>query len=692
MSASDDLAASLLKELGDNAGNQAVSQFINTGFPPLNKIMSGRYDGGLPFGRMVEIFGESSCGKTALATQWMVEAQRMGGVAGFIDWERSFDVHLAEGFGLNTKRPYWIYHKPKTWEEGNMIAGKAARLIRASKAIPEDAPILFAFDSIAAALPKSVADKELDELSMNDTTALARVTSTTLKSMAHFCEETNATFLYLNQMRLKPGVVYGDPRCLRGDTMIPFVDGTTAAIQDIVKERISKPVWSLNETTGQIEPRNIVDWHDNGPISGTGKTFLHIRINTPETSNGVSAITVTNDHKVLVSGKGWVEASEVVVGDRMITRSRNVFVGESLEFLRGILAGDASLRPVAKNRQGAIINMTDKNDPSYAAWKAQTLAQIVPVTTIMLPHGAERHSTAATAELARMVNIARDPVALFKDGITPMQLALLVQDDGFYDTNNRNRGRYMISFKRFKGNSDKLDAIGDLFERLGLTYSIRYSQGRIDFDAENSRKIAEIIANHVHPSMERKLPIDLRGHFQDVILTRANKSVTVEAEVVEVREAGKRLMTRMYDITVESNHNFLAGNALNGVVVHNCTPGGKAMEFYASARLALGRRKIMEERGGEKEFVGQQISIQCVKSKFTKPFDEVSLRMSFDEVGAAKFDTTTSMIDYLVEKKLIVSSGARVTWTDGKSYYKKALAEKIEKDGAQAELVALLPK
>lgn len=334
MSASDDLAASLLKELGDNAGNQAVSQFINTGFPPLNKIMSGRYDGGLPFGRMIEMFGESSTGKTALATRWMVEAQRMGGVAGFIDWERSFDVHLAEGFGLNVKRPYWIYHKPKTWEEGNMIAGKAARLIRASKAISEDAPILFVFDSIAAALPKSVADKELDELSMNDTTALARVTSTTLKSMAHFCEETNATFLYLNQMRLKPGVVYGDPRT---------------------------------------------------------------------------------------------------------------------------------------------------------------------------------------------------------------------------------------------------------------------------------------------------------------------------------------------------------------------TPGGKAMEFYASARLALGRRKIMEERGGEKEFVGQQISIQCVKSKFTKPFDEVSLRMSFDELGAAKFDTTTSLIDYLVDKKLIVSAGARVTWTDGKSYYKKALAEKVEKEGIQAELVALLP-
>lgn len=328
-----ELIKALDTELGQNADSQAVSQFIDTGYPPLNKIMSGRYDGGLPFGRLVEMFGESSTGKTALATKWMVRAQEMGGVAGFIDWERSFDVGMAEGLGLKAERPHWLYFKPKTWEEGNMVASKACKLIRESKAIPEDAPILFVFDSIAAALPKSMAEKEIDEYSMNDTTALARVTSTTLKAQAQWAEEFNATFLYLNQMRLKPGVVYGDPRT---------------------------------------------------------------------------------------------------------------------------------------------------------------------------------------------------------------------------------------------------------------------------------------------------------------------------------------------------------------------TPGGKAMEFYATARLALGRQKIMEQKDGEKEFVGQMISIQCVKSKMTKPFQECSLRMSFDDVGMADFDVTTSLIDYCVAKKLLASSGPRVTWTDGKSYFKKQLAEKIQQEGIQGELMALL--
>lgn len=331
-----DLADALLKGIGDNSGAQAPSQYLNTGFPPLNKILSGRFDGGLAFGRMYEMFGESSTGKTALATAWMVEAQKLGGVAGFIDWERSFNVDLAKNFGLNDERPYWIYAKPKTWEEGNMIAAKACKLIRESKAIPADAPILFVFDSIAAALPKSMADKEIDEYSMNDTTALARVTSTTLKAQASFCEEFNAIFLYLNQMRLKPGVVYGDPRT---------------------------------------------------------------------------------------------------------------------------------------------------------------------------------------------------------------------------------------------------------------------------------------------------------------------------------------------------------------------TPGGKAMEFYASGRLALGRQKLMDTVDGEKQFVGQQISIQCVKSKFTKPFQETSLRMVFDEMGVANFDMVVSLLEFLIDKGLIEYSKPRVTWTDGKKYFVKELAKKLneEPDGLD-QLKALLPK
>ena len=243
------LMADLDKAIGPNADNQSVNKFIDTGSVGLNYAISGRPDGGLPYGRMVEMFGDSSTGKTALATAWMARTQQLGGVAGFSDWERSFSSDLGrDGFGLNTDRPWWIYGKPRTWEEGNVIAAKACQAIRASGVIPDDAPILWVFDSIAAALPKSQAEKEIDEYTMNDTTALARVTSTTLKAMAQHAEDYNATFLYLNQMRLKPGVVYGDPRTTPGGKAMEYY--ATARIA-LGRQKIMEQVDGSKEFVGQ---------------------------------------------------------------------------------------------------------------------------------------------------------------------------------------------------------------------------------------------------------------------------------------------------------------------------------------------------------------------------------------------------------------------------------------------------------
>lgn len=243
------LAAALLAEIGDNHPASAVTHFIDTGAPELNKKMSGRSDGGLPFGRLVEMYGGSSSGKTALATRWMAAAQAMGGIAGFTDWERSFSVELAQaGFGLNVERPFWLYNKAKTWEEGNTIAAKACRVIRASKAIPEDAPILWVFDSIASAIPQSSAGKDMSELNMNDTTALARVTSTTLKVMAQIAEECNATFLYLNQIRTKPGVVYGDPTTTPGGGAMEYYSTVRLALG---RSKVQKQVDGKKQFVGQ---------------------------------------------------------------------------------------------------------------------------------------------------------------------------------------------------------------------------------------------------------------------------------------------------------------------------------------------------------------------------------------------------------------------------------------------------------
>lgn len=231
----DSFLSDLDKTVGKNDDNQAVTSWIDTGNPELNRIISGKYDGGIPVGRLLETFGESSTGKTAIATKCMVQAQKMGGCAIFVDWECSFDVNLAEGFGLSTERPYWIYIKPDTWESGNSKAIAAAQLIRKHKVIPDDAPILVVCDSIAAAIPQSVLYdakgniREMDTHTMHDTTALARATGN-LKLVARYAEMLNATFWYLNQMRLKPGVSFGDPRTTPGGKAMEFYASVRLAL------------------------------------------------------------------------------------------------------------------------------------------------------------------------------------------------------------------------------------------------------------------------------------------------------------------------------------------------------------------------------------------------------------------------------------------------------------------------------
>lgn len=217
------MAAALEGAIGLNDEETEPPFWVDLGYAPLNKILSGDYTRGFPAGRMIEIAGPSATGKTLLATMAMIAAQKAGGIAIFVDWERAFNATFAQILGLDTTFPRFVYKRSETWEEGNTVGMKTALMLREKKLIAEDAPIVMVCDSIAAAIPKSMMydaktgkRKEIDEFTMNDTTALARVTSTTLKSVNQYVGEYDITAIYLNQIRTKPGVVYGDPTTTPG--------------------------------------------------------------------------------------------------------------------------------------------------------------------------------------------------------------------------------------------------------------------------------------------------------------------------------------------------------------------------------------------------------------------------------------------------------------------------------------------
>ena len=689
--------ASIEKILADAPTvEEGTKTWLDMGYAPLNELISGDPTRAFESGRLYEIAGPSSSGKTLLATAAMIAAQRMGGIAIFVDWEMAFNPVFAQQMGCIIDKPYLYHIKAETWESGNTVAFKIAEQFRSQKVIPDTAPIVIVFDSIAAAVPKSMLydskgnKRGIDEYTMNDTTALARVTSTTLKSVAQYATQFNVCALYLNQIRTKPGVVYGDPTCLRGDVMIPFVDGTSAPIETVVRRKIDKPIWSYNELTQQLEAKRIIGWHDNG-FKGDDKSWVHIRTNTPETRNGVSAVTVTNDHQIYLQGKGWVNAEVAQVGDKMLTRTTKVFEGKALEFLKAVLAFDCSLVQPGKARSTACLSIQDNVDPQYSAWKAKMLSGHLSFTeTAIKWNGGEgvKHVSSFSHELKNLAGIARNPLEAFKDGISPMQLAIAIMDDGSLD---KNRDRYTLSLRRFSGDADYLEAVAELFfKHLGLTAGVRIGGGRIDFDTASSRKIAEMIREFVPPFMERKLPEDMRGHFVEFDLGQpTEQSVATYSDVVEVRpgtdKSGKQ---RMYDLTVEDNHNFLAGNAENGVLVHNCTPGGVAMEFYASTRIFTGSKKIMEAAVGGKEFKGRLIALETKKNKLTRPFQSIDLRLMYGDDGLAYFDYITGYIEELVAVKALEEKSGRVSW-EGKTYFKGQLAKKVAEEGKLPVLVGM---
>ena len=218
----DALADLITGAVKKNDKPSQVSIYLDTGFPPLNAAISGNYYKGLPCGRIIEIFGPESSGKTAIATAAMIAAQKMGGIAAFCDHERSFQEDLGEKNGLSLRPGQWIYKKPDTYEDSLEIFAKAVTVIRESKLIPKEAPICWVFDSLASMIPASQLGKDFNKLNMNDSSALSRLTSNTMKSVALIAEKNNVCVIFLNQTREKIGVMFGDPTTTPGGKAVKF--------------------------------------------------------------------------------------------------------------------------------------------------------------------------------------------------------------------------------------------------------------------------------------------------------------------------------------------------------------------------------------------------------------------------------------------------------------------------------------
>lgn len=218
----EDIASTLFGVIGKNDEEATVKHWLESGFPPLNNASSNSWKGCFPVGRMIEIAGPPSSGKTALATRAMAAAQELGGIAGFMDHERSFSKKLAPRLGLDIADGRFVYRKPETFEQSVAIFAAAVKTIREKKLIAPDAPICWVWDSLAAMTPHALLydekgkPRDIKQRNMKDKLELATCTSVHFPSIAQISEDYGVCSIFLNQMRNKIGVAFGDPRKTTG--------------------------------------------------------------------------------------------------------------------------------------------------------------------------------------------------------------------------------------------------------------------------------------------------------------------------------------------------------------------------------------------------------------------------------------------------------------------------------------------
>ena len=208
-----------IMKLGDEV--QKSIDVISTGCMTLDHALG---IGGVPKGRIIEIYGPESSGKTTLTLHILAEAQKMGGTAAFIDAEHALDPVYAARLGVDTNN--LLISQPDTGEQALEICEALVR----SGAV--DCVII---DSVAALTPKAEIDGEMGDSFMG---VQARLMSQALRKLTAIINKSNACVIFINQLRDKIGVMYGNPETTTGGKALKFYSSIRMDIRktDVIKD------------------------------------------------------------------------------------------------------------------------------------------------------------------------------------------------------------------------------------------------------------------------------------------------------------------------------------------------------------------------------------------------------------------------------------------------------------------------
>jgi recombination protein RecA len=604
--------------------------------------------GGLPRGRIVEIYGPESSGKTSLALHVIANAQRAGGIAAIIDAEHALDPEYAQKLGVDTEA--LLVSQPDTGEQALEIMDMLIR----SGAID-----IVVVDSVAALVPKAEIEGEMGDSHVG---LQARLMSQALRKITGAVAQTKTTAIFINQLREKVGVMFG---CMSYSTRVTLADGTQEKIGKIVNQRMDVEVLSYDVETDRMVPRKIVNWFDNG----NAERFLQFTV-AKSGKNGSAQFAATENHLIRTPG-GWREAGELIAGDRVMVTEKHLLSDQQIQVVLGALMGDGNLSPNRRGRSGTRFRMGHgAKQAAYLDWKTSLLGNIGHSRTVNAK-GAVFADFTPLPELAEL----HDAV-YFGDGkkhltweylksLTPLALAVWYMDDGSFTVRSKGvqertaggTGRIEIVVEAMSpGSRDRLVKYLRDTHKLDVKLIAKgvRQMSAILFTTAASEKFQKIVAPYIHPSMDYKLLPRFRSQFAVDPQFTSETQRLVPARIENIRIKPPTRSMKRFDIEVEGLHNYF----VDGVMVHNSpetTTGGKALKFYASVRLDI--RRIETLKDGT-DAVGNRTRVKVVKNKVSPPFKVAE----FDILYGIGISKEGSLIDLGVEQGIVRKAGAWYTY------------------------------
>jgi recombination protein RecA len=648
--------------MGDSQGMQVEA--IPTGALALDIALG---IGGLPRGRVCEIYGPESSGKSTLAMHVVAEAQRNGGICAYVDAEHAMDPVYAKAIGVNIDD--LLISQPDTGEQALEIADMLIR----SGAID-----VLVVDSVAALTPRAEIEGDMGDSHVG---LQARLMSQALRKLTATLNRSNTICIFINQLREKIGVMFG---CFSYGTQVTLADGTQEKIGKIVNQRLPVEVLSYDPEQGAVVPKKVVNWFDNGVTD----QFLQFTVAKPS-GNGRSQFSCTSNHQIRTPA-GWREAGTLRSGDRVLQAVTHRLSDQQWQVILGGLMGDGALSSSRSGHAARFRFGHGARQAAYADWKASLLGNL-SVSKSTNAKGASFFDVQPLPELAEL----RDATYLagkkvlseeHLKAITPLALAIWYQDDGGYteraeglqERTPDGSGRIEICVEAFEPSSRER-LVRYLADTWGVEAKLRHAGGRgvavLTFGKDAAVRFQEIVAPYVHPSMAYKLQPRFRDRFAVEPEFAAPRRELMPMPVRSVAVKPPTRSMHRFDIEVEGSHNYL----VDGVVVHNSpetTPGGRALKFYSSVRLDI--RRIESIKDGA-EVVGNRTRVKVVKNKVAPPFRQAE----FDIMYGKGISREGSLLDIAVEQNIIKKSGAWYTYEgeqlgQGRENAKTFLADNVE--------------